>query len=210
MNRERLILAAVLGVALSALAIDRLMFGGEPQSAQGADDAPQSSASPFVPSTAASTASTVSSDRVATAPGSPTAERSTPDGVTPHAGDHTTAALERTIADVLTAHRASVADAVALGHIDNPFAPPPHWITTDEPVTTPDDEPLRRDAVRRFLATHQLTAVLLDDTGGAAVIDGHVRVPGDTIGAFTLFEIRPKSAILHGQGFRVEMKLARP
>lgn len=92
------------------------------------------------------------------------------------------------------------------------FRPARAWVG-ERPIPQPQAAPAEpaRDPAAEFRQRHKLNAVIRrgTGTGGAAVIDGQMLSPGQTLDGFKLVGVGPRSATLESAdgGRRVEMVL---
>lgn len=154
-------------------------------------------------------------DRAFLAPGGAEAGETTPDA----AGDTDTvqmlppvklipvaAPTTRTLA--LSFRELAERRGLKLEDMSDPFTVPPHWLPDQATVrigTSTDVSP-----GRRFLAAHQLNAVLANEQGGAAIIDGKRFRIGQELDGFRLVLIQRRSVVLEGEGVRVMLSLPTP
>jgi hypothetical protein len=101
-------------------------------------------------------------------------------------------------------------EAVARAHrldldkVSDAFVPPPAWIGTRR-VAVAEERGI--DSARDFLARHRLTAVMKQQGGGVAIIEGKTVAVGQSIGGFRLVVVKDKSAVLRRGDQRVELRL---
>lgn len=84
----------------------------------------------------------------------------------------------------------------------NPFALPATWI--EEPVEAAERVP---DAVARFMRTHQLTAIVVQNEGSYALVNDQLLAPGRILDGFTLVEVRDRAAVFEQEGNQVLLEL---
>lgn len=110
-----------------------------------------------------------------------------------------------TLADRLEdlAGEASI-DAV---NVEDAFCPPPAWLPRSGAVEVAGNTD--GDATRTFAATHELQAVMLDDSVDArAVVNDQLLSVGQEIDGFELISVDKHSAVLASNGTEITLKLS--
>jgi len=97
-------------------------------------------------------------------------------------------------------------ESIDATNVGDAFCAPPAWLPGEAAVTlvaTPEVGP-----AKTFAATHELRAIMLDDsTDARAVINDRVVRIGQEIGEFQLISVDKHSAVLAGEGGEVTLRL---
>jgi len=193
MSRSRLAVFVALGVALVALVVDRLVLAPSatgPQPAAAAESPPGPAAAATQPPTGPEAPPTAAE----TDPASPSA------GPPP-----------------LASRLAAAAERFSLDpeRLRDGFAPAPSWLAelTEPPPSEPAEaapEPETPSPAEAFREGHALTAVIMTQRGGSAVVNGRVVRLGQTVDGFTLVRLTRRSAVFASEdGEEVELRLRR-
>ena len=178
----RIIVMAVLAIALIAFAVDRLVF--------------QSGTTSPARAEARVAATSTASKNPAAAPAAPAAA----DG-NDHAAEPATAApwAERltVLADTLEIDPDSMRDAFLLDDVWLAELQPPQGAAA---LDTPD-------SVRQFRATYRVSVIMLVGDGGSALVNGQVIRVGQDLGGFRLVSLTPTTATFERGTTRVELAL---
>ena len=180
LSKKRIALAVALGLAVAALAVDRLLLDS----------------SPMQPDEAA--ASAISQYGLA----EPVADTASLEKLEPPALLEPTGTLTDRLEDLAKARHLdgqSVRDA---------FRPPEAWLPAEpkQQAPKPRDEVDRR--AKEFARQHKLTATAISATGGMAIIDGQCVTVGNELDGFRLVSVDRVSACLIADGARVKLGLA--
>lgn len=178
MNKQRAILAAVLGLGLTALSVDRLVLDSSQSGPQAA------AASAFAPVPSSSTAGqALETARVAL-------------GEAEAAADESLAQRIAAVADEHGVLRLPVRDA---------FAPGDAWQSNVEPD---EPEQRARDVeLQQFARNHQLMAIMSAGDRGVVVINGRPMRVGQQISGFLLVNVNHNTATFWRDGEQVSLKL---
>jgi len=180
LSRSRKLVLAILAVAVTALAVDRLVLApsaGGPTAAQAAPGRDESPAG--------------AGEASATTP--PTAPPVDP---RPRLADRL---------QVVAEHFELDPDGLRDG-----FVPAEAWLADlVEPPPEPEAPEPQASPATRFAEQHTLTSVILTSGGGSAVIDGKVVPLGQTIEEFRLIRLTRHSAVFEAGGETVELRLQR-
>jgi len=184
LSRSRLIVFAVLAIAVTALLVDRLVLAPSATAPRQAGAAPTAGAHQ-----AAGGADPVT-NIAATADADPRFQ------------------LAQHLEEV--AGRFEL-DA---GALRDGFVPAPSWMTDlVEPPPPPEPEqeaaPPEVSPTVQFAERHTLTSVILISGGGSAVIDGKVVPLGQVIDGFQLVRLTRRSAVFASDGQEVQLSLRR-
>jgi hypothetical protein len=205
LKKKHKIYAAVVGLGLAALAVDRGVFGGGPDS---------SHASPGAAAPGAK------SDTDAEGPA---AQAAGSGGGAAPAPKPVTAADPRATAEIpsISALAGRLDDLVARQHwmlddVSDAFVPPASWARKPQPATpveptvstpAPKRLPPPVPLGERFVQEHHLTALMAGGGGGFAVVDGQTVRLGAVVEGFRLIDVRQRSTIWAQGAERVELTL---
>jgi hypothetical protein len=89
--------------------------------------------------------------------------------------------------------------------VRNPFALPTTWFDSAGAAGAPIP-----DAASRFMRTHRLTAVVVNDDKSYAVVDDRFLVPGRILDGFTLVSVEDRSAVFECEGKQAILELIGP
>jgi hypothetical protein len=185
LSKSKLALLAMLGLAVAAFLVDRFVLGtAGPSKAAGSNEAAPKTvgAAAAGPASAAPTPAAKPVEAVETS--------------RPPAGPSVADRLKALASRMPNLKGAAARDALAL---------PASWVTT---VKTPDDPvPPATDPAGRFLQEHRLTAVLIADNGGLAIINGKPIRVGEEIDGFRLLRLAPGYAVFQFGADGIEVKL---
>jgi hypothetical protein len=186
LSKSRIVLLAMLGLAVAAFLVDRLVSGAAgPTKAAGSSEAAPTKAA------GAAAAGPASAAAAPVAKPAETAEPSRTPSTTSVA-DRLKALASR----MPNLKGAAARDALAL---------PSSWVVT---VKAPDDPiPPATDPTGRFLQDHRLTAVLIADNGGLAIVNGKPIRAGEEIDGFRLIRLAPGFAVFQFGADGIEVKL---
>jgi len=102
-------------------------------------------------------------------------------------------------------------ESIDAADVGDAFCPPPAWQPQDEPAAVVEDtgEDTGEDATRTFAATHELRAVMLDDsTDARAVVNDRLLRVGQEIDGFELISVSKHSAVLASDDTQVTLRLS--
>lgn len=85
----------------------------------------------------------------------------------------------------------------------DPFALPATWVEAPGAAAV-EQVP---DTITRFIRTHQLTAVVVNDEGSYALVNDRLLVPGRTLDGFTLVEVRDRAALFEREGTQALLEM---
>lgn len=86
--------------------------------------------------------------------------------------------------------------------VRNPFALPATWFET-----AGGGEERAPDVVRRFIRTHRLTAIGMQNGESYVMVDDHFLVPGRHLDGFTLISVGDRSAVFEREGRQIVLEL---
>lgn len=124
------------------------------------------------------------------------------------------AARQLVSASVLSTSTVSIADeldrvAEARGfdlvRVPDAFQPSSSWSTGQMETEAPAPD---RSAVERFKQDHTLTAVMVTESKGYAIIDGKFLLIGQEMDGFTLVAVGDRSVVLESTEARVELTIS--
>ena len=113
------------------------------------------------------------------------------------------AAPTRTLA--LSFRELAARRGLKLEDISDPFTVPNHWLPDEASI--PIETSTGVSPGRRYLASHQLNAVMENAQGGSAIVDGKRLRIGDELDGFRLVLIQRRSVVMEGEGVRVTLAL---
>lgn len=87
------------------------------------------------------------------------------------------------------------------------FCPSESWVRPDRPVKAAAAPVAPRSMAARFVATHQLKAIMLSSDGGSAIIGASFVRVGQTVDGFKLLDLTKTTAVLSGYGERATLHL---
>lgn len=177
LTTQQKIVAGVLGLAVVAFVVDRWVIGGDDEIAVTSDNRASRTARRTPPRPA--TAATVQASNADVSFGAVTS-------------------LTQRLEAVARAHR------LDLEKIPDAFVPPAAWVGNQRAAVVEDHA---TDSAREFLNRHRLTAVMKQQGGGVAIIEGKTVAVGQSIGGFRLVVVKDKSAVLRRGSQRVELRL---
>jgi hypothetical protein len=174
LSKSRIASLAALGLAVLALAADRLWIGSGEASPRPA----AASAAPAV---------------TALAPSAPTASAPAAGGVSAATGRASVADRLKTLAAGKSLDPDGVKEA---------FAPPESWmVQVAAPAAVPEEaSPPSPDPAETFAGQYKLTSVLISGSGGIAMVNGKMLRMGQEIGGYRLVGLAPGSATFKSAG----------
>lgn len=187
-TKERKILAAVVGIGAFALAFDRVVLGSGQT-----DPADAAAAAALVPAEASADLTTLVSTETPkeAAVVVPTTQETVASRLARYAS-------QRGVDPLRTREAFVPGGAWGAPDASTPAAPET-WSGTVDPV----------EVLRQFAAEHRLNAVMGGQDPGTAIaiVDGMPVRVGERVGAFSLQEVRERSAVFAGEAGRVELRL---
>jgi hypothetical protein len=180
LSKSRIAALAALGLAVLALAADRLWIGSGETS----------------PRPAAASSAPVAT---ALAPAAPT-------GSAPAAGNVSAATGRASVADRLK--QLAAGKNLDADGVKEAFAPAESWMVqvAAPPAVAEEAAPKPSDPVESFADTHKLTSVLISGSGGIAMVNGKMLRMGQEIEGYRLVGLAPGSATFRsGSGTEVQL-----
>jgi len=186
LSRERKVLVGVLGLGLSALAVDRLFLAdgvGGPQQAQAAAGIVQNTAEVTPKAISTPAANTRSAEDAAATSGDSSERQSQ------QAHMASLAQLLQQAAQHNQIHQRAVDNADASSSSGGLFASAHHWIPKEPQEQATPGQPAARQ--QPFDQRYRLDAILASDTGNLAIINGQPYRVGSQIENYRITAIHP-------------------
>ncbi len=181
-NTQRKVAAAVLGLALGALVLDKTLL-----SPKGAAAAPPG-AGQAAPAVLAATG---------TAPAGPKPEAAK--AAAPGKSENSPGRVSSRLSIALDSPKWTAEQVVGS------LRPSPEWASGPAAASAPAS-----DRAGDFRARHELKAVMSGQGGRIALIDGRAMKEGDSLTGYTLIEVRARSAVFESGSERIVLSLPTP